>query len=66
MNKTVYCNNCPCFAPTGELVCGITSYQLINGHERSGFYQDESDCPLEYIKLKDGLFFSPEVQDGDM
>jgi deoxycytidylate deaminase len=65
-DRKVYCNNCPCFAVLRHHVgCGITGYPLESG-EMPNYYQDEADCPLDQIKLKDGFVYTPEVKDGEV
>lgn len=64
----IYCNNCPCFAPPNNehiIRCGITGY-ILSGNDKHLYYQDEADCPLDHIKLKDGFVYEPEVQDGEV
>lgn len=59
----IYCNNCPCFATLRHYVgCGITGYKL-EPKEPYGYYQDEMDCPLKRLELKDGFVYEPEVQE---
>ncbi len=65
----IRCNNCPCFAPPTipptKIICGITGYEVA----RVGVYdfqQDESDCPLKLMELKDGFIYEPEVINGEM
>ena len=67
--KMVRCNNCPAFAPPTipptKIICGITGWELqYNGDGE--WMQDEADCPLKRMELKDGLVYEPEVIDGEM
>jgi hypothetical protein len=67
--KMIRCNNCFCFAPGAEpsipIICGITGW-LLDYDGNGEWTQDEADCPLKRMELKDGLVYEPEVIDGEM
>jgi hypothetical protein len=61
-DRKVYCNSCPCFAPpnNGPVMCGISGWDLYR-HANGLWGQDEADCPLRRIELKDGTTYVPEI-----
>jgi hypothetical protein len=61
MSKTVYCNNCPILVNVPpNMVCGLTEYPLTQS-DMFEWRQDEPDCPLKRLELKDGFVYVPEV-----